>query len=151
MTKTMGEKKRFFTVVSSSFGTNKAGRYISIEPMEAGRKAGRQIFRDADKKRSSSRSNNIVFVQMIEKTRFNKVAHPKDRYYYKVTRVKIPEDKRKKYKFSAGNEFSPMYDYKVEEVKFEDFPADHRGGAATTADHRKLFGGSADDEFDFSA
>ena len=125
----MGDKKRFFAVVSSSFGTTKPGRYISIEPMEAGRKAGRQIFRDADKKRQSSRSNNIVFIQMVEKTRFNKVAHPKDRYYYKVTRVKIPEDKRKQYKFAEGNVFSPQYEYKTEEVKFNDFPADHRGGS----------------------
>ena len=138
MTKTMGDKKRFFTVVSSSFGTTRPGRYISVEPMEAGRKAGRQIFRDADKQRKSSRSNNIVFVEMIEKTRFNKVAHPKDRYYYKVTRVKIPEDKRKQYKFKEGNVFSPMFEYKVEEVKFADFPADHRGGSAA------FFGGEGE-------
>ena len=126
----MGDKKRAFTVVSSSIPTaTKPGRYISVEPKQAGHKAGRQIFRQHDKLRQSSKANHIVFIQMVELTRFNKVPHSKERYFYKVTRTKIPEDQRKEQKFKNGSSFTIMYDYKVEEVKQEEFPADHLGGA----------------------
>ena len=124
MTKTMGEDARSFTVVSSSFGLS-GGRYISADPSDAGRKAGRSLFEKAKK----NKANNVVFVEM---TRSKKVSHSKDRYFYKVERKMIPESKRvvKKFKKPDGtvSTFTPMYEYEIKAVGKEDFPGDHLGG-----------------------
>ena len=57
-----------------------------------------------------------MYVQLIEKTRFNKVKIPDRRYHYKVTRIPTPLKVRNKVYIIDGRKFSAMYDYKVEEV-----------------------------------
>lgn len=128
MTKVMGENKRSFRIVSNSFGMKTdLSRYVNEFPLEAGRKAGRKMFLAADKMRMSSKTNNIVFIELEEITKTQKVAHSKERYYYKVERTIIPVAERKEKTFEGGRTFTPMYRYEVSSVKAADFPADHRG------------------------
>ena len=126
MTRSMGDR-RSFRIVSNSFGIDtSSSRYVSEHPLDAGKKAGRQLFRAADAKRASSKSNNTVYVELDEITKTQKVAHSKERYYYKVTRKSIPVAERKEKKFGKIT-FTPEFTYEIEAVKKEDFVADHRG------------------------
>lgn len=127
MTKGMKEDARSFTVVSSSFGLS-GGRYVSPDPADAGRKAGRKLFDKANK----NKQNNVVFLEVKEITRSKKVAHSKERYFYKVDRMLIPESKRvvRKFKKEDGtvSTFTPMYDYEIKSISKEDYPGEHLGG-----------------------
>ena len=126
MTKKMGER-RSFRIVSNSFGIDTdSSRYVSEHPLDAGKKAGRMMFREADKKRASSKSNNKVNIELEEITKTQKVAHSKERYYYVVVRKSIPVAQRKEKKFGK-NTFTPEWEYEISAIKKEDFSADHRG------------------------
>ena len=126
MTKQMGER-RSFRIVSNTFGMDtSSSRYVSEHPVDSGKKAGRQLFRSADAKRASSKANNIVYVELEEITKTQKVAHSKERYFYKVTRKSIPVAERKEKKFGKTT-FTPEFTYEIESVKKEEFVADHRG------------------------
>jgi hypothetical protein len=131
----MGEESRSFTVVSSSFG-HKGGRYVSAQPMDAGRKAGRILFEKADKKSKASKENSVVYIEMKETTRSKKVTHSKERYFYSVTRVKIPLADRIERKFKKPDgtlsTFTPKYNYEVAMADKDAFPADHvKGGSSS--------------------
>ena len=130
MTKTMGEHRRSFRIVSSSFGLD-GGRYIAEHPLDAGKKAGRMLFMKAQEKRLTSRANNQVVLELSEITKSKKVAHSKERYFYKVTRKSIPVAERKEQKFKKADgstiSVTPEHTYEVSAVAEKDFPADHRG------------------------
>jgi hypothetical protein len=134
MTKSMKENHRSFKVLSSSFGPLAGGRYISEGPMEAGRKAGRILFKKADKSRSSSRDNHIVHIEMVEITRGGKMAHSKDRYFYEVERTLIPAAQRQTIPFRKKDgttvNVTPMYTYGIRAVTKDEFRGDHYGGSA---------------------
>lgn len=122
----MGDR-RSFRIVSNSFQIDTStSRYVSEHPLDAGKKAGRHLFRAADAKRTSSKSNNTVVLELEEITKTQKVAHAKERYYYKVTRKSIPMAERKEKKF-GNTTFTPEFTYEIEAVKKEDYVADHRG------------------------
>ena len=129
MTKTMAEDARSFTVVSSSFGIE-GGRYVSADPSDAGRKAGRKLFDKANK----NKSNNIVVLEVKEITRSKMVAHSKERYFYKVERHMIPESKRieRKFKKEDGtvSTFTPLYEYEIKSISKDDYPGEHLGGSS---------------------
>jgi hypothetical protein len=130
MTKPMGDK-RTFTIVSSSFGLT-GGRFVSENPMDAGKKAGKRLFARTDK----GNSNQVSF-EMKEITRTKKVSHSKEKYFYQVTRSKIPENKRKvqKYKNKTDgtiSQFTPMYEYKA--VAVEGSAVGQRGGEGLDGD-----------------
>lgn len=130
MTKIMKENSRSFTVVSSSFGLP-GGRYIDDQPLKAARKAGRKQFEKADAARLSSKNNMVVYIELNETTKTQKVEHPKERYFYKVTRVAIPKSEQKSYIFKQKDgkkvTVTPEFDYEVSAVDKDSFPADHRG------------------------
>lgn len=125
----MAEDARSFTVISSSFGIS-GGRYVSTDPSDAGRKAGRKLFDKANK----NKSNNVVFLEVKEITRSKKVAHSKERYFYKVERSLIPESKRIERKFKKPDgtvsTFTPLYEYDIKSISKEDYPGEHLGGGS---------------------
>lgn len=129
----MKENSRSFTVVSSSLGPD-GGRYIAEDPMVAGRKAGKKLFEKAEKLRKSSARNMVVDFEMREISQVKKVAYSKERYFYRVTRVLIPERERKTQKFSNGVEFTPIYTYKIKSVDKKNSTTDHRGGESSYFD-----------------
>lgn len=127
MTKSMGDR-RSFRIVSNSFGIKtETSRYVAEHPLDAGKKAGRQMFRAADEKNLSSKGNTVVEIELEEITKTPKVSHSKDRYFYKVTRVSIPVAQRKERKFKGGVTFTPEFTYEIVAVKKDEFVADHRG------------------------
>ena len=73
-----------------------------------------------------------MFLEVKEITRSKKVAHSKERYFYKVDRMLIPESKRvvRKFKKEDGtvSTFTPMYDYEIKSISKEDYPGEHLGG-----------------------
>jgi hypothetical protein len=109
----MGENQRTFTVVRPG---KPGGRYVSETPMDAGRKAGMRLFRDADARKSKT-NNNVVELELKEITRDDKVAHPKERYFYRVTRTKIPEKDRVVHTFKkpdgSKTKVVALYTYKT--------------------------------------
>jgi hypothetical protein len=115
MTKPMGEKKRAFTVVSASIPGSKAGgRYISVTPLDAGRKAGKRLLDDSGKV-------NTVEFEMEEITRDKRVSRSKARYFYRVDRVKIPEKDRvvkvfRSKKDGKKTEFVAKYEYTTQAI-----------------------------------
>ena len=128
MTNSMPPDARSFTVVSSSFGLS-GGRYVSVDPADSGRKAGRKLFDKAKK----NKANNVVFLELREITRSKKVAHAKERYFYKVERKSIPESKRvvRKFKKEDGSvsTFTPAYEYDIKSITKEEYPGEHLGGS----------------------
>ena len=136
MTRSMKENSRTFRVVSSSYGLE-GGRYVSESPIDAARKAARVLFKSAEKTRKSSSDNHRVTLELKEITRVKKIESSRDRFFYEVRRMLIPEGQRKTRTFrkpdGTSSTFTPKYEYAVKSVSKDDFAADHRGGAASWA------------------
>lgn len=127
MTKKMKPGSRAFTVVSSTFGYT-GGRYVAMNPAEAGRKAGRKLFMKAENERRSSTANNFVQLELMEITRSPDVHGIKDRYFYTVERKPIPAAQQKQKTFKSGSPFTAKYTYVPVSTQETKFAGDHRGG-----------------------
>ena len=102
-TRIIGETRRSFSVVCSSYGLE-GGRYTAEHPLDAGKKAGRMLMMKASQLNlKPARDTREVFFELKELTASKKVARLKQRYFYRLTRKSIPLAERKVQKFASAN------------------------------------------------
>ena len=89
MTRKLKATEHSYTVSQSNLGFS-GGRYMSAEPMNAARKAGRRILRDP-----AHSSNRIVYLQLTRTTQGDSGAE----FHYKVEKKKIPTKDQKPMRF----------------------------------------------------
>jgi hypothetical protein len=77
------EKKRTFTIASSCINVN-GGRYNSLNPMSAAKKAATQLFKKAKKSRKYKSLRKITFC-----LRETTISSDKLEYHYKAARMKL--------------------------------------------------------------